>query len=41
MSVALWPDGGFESRIVSLLGLIRHDIGKVPEMYGPLKRLAA
>lgn len=37
----LHPDGGFESRMVALLGLVTHDIGEMPEMYGPLKRLAA
>ncbi|WP_458094472.1 metallophosphoesterase family protein [Roseomonas sp. WA12] len=37
----LHPDGGFESRMVPLPGLLLHDIGEMPEVYGPQKRLAA
>lgn len=37
----LHPDGGFESRLVPLPSLVLHDIGEMPEVYGPQKRLAA
>ena len=37
----LHPDGGFESQLVPLPGLVRHDIGEMPGIYGPQKRLAA
>ncbi|SHI68030.1 Calcineurin-like phosphoesterase [Roseomonas rosea] len=37
----LHADGTFESRLVTLPGLMRHDIGEMPELYGPQKRLAA
>jgi 3',5'-cyclic AMP phosphodiesterase CpdA len=37
----LHPDGGFESRLVRLPGLVAHDIGEMPDLYGPLKRIAA
>lgn len=36
----LHEDGHFESRLVTLSGLIRHDIGEMPDMYGPQRRLA-
>ena len=37
----LHPDGNFETRMVPLPGLVLHDIGEMPEIYGPQKRLAA
>ncbi|WP_043834217.1 metallophosphoesterase family protein [Muricoccus aerilatus] len=37
----LHPDGSFETRVVSLPHLTRHDIGEMPEIYGPQRRLAA
>ncbi|WP_424137322.1 metallophosphoesterase family protein [Roseomonas chloroacetimidivorans] len=37
----LHADGGFQSRMVPLPGLVRHDIGEMPEIYGPQKLLAA
>ncbi|MBP0445300.1 metallophosphoesterase [Roseomonas sp. SSH11] len=38
---ALHADGSFESRLVTLPGLVLHDIGEMPEVYGPQRRLAA
>lgn len=35
----LHPDGGFASRLVPLPELTIHDIGDMPEIYGPQKRL--
>lgn len=37
----LHADGRFESRLVRLPSLHRHDIGEMPEIYGPQKPLAA
>jgi hypothetical protein len=38
---AFHPDGTSETRLVAVPGLVSHDIGEMPELYGPLPRLAA